>query len=254
MTFEPRTVKNTKSAHGPRITSTPVSSMPQSHLPAAPNPPPLFPPTLPTNPSATSQFHIPSYPGSATPTHFAAPPAMAHPQPGLPAIPRSQPGYPNLVPTAPVPTEMTRSSAAPPSSVVPMGLWSHSASPHGGSLDGAFFMTPPIPAITTPSAAVQHQAPLASGPLQMDAGFASEEDDDDILTPFSPVVQPVSLQQAPSTSQASQQLRVHHTAPPESSPDTNSNTSSRQSSEVRVCFKAQLLQLPSCDNFTALAS
>ncbi|KIO16571.1 hypothetical protein M407DRAFT_12751 [Tulasnella calospora MUT 4182] len=147
---------------------------------------------------------------------------MTHPQPGLPAIPPSQPGYPNLVPTAAVPTEMTRSSAVPPSSVVPMAIWSHSASPHGGSLD----------ATTTPSSAVQHQAPLASGLLQTDAGFASEEDDDDILTPFSPVIQPTSLQPAPSSSQASQQLHVHRTILPESSTDANSNTSSRQSSEV----------------------
>lgn len=64
----------------------------------------------------------PPYPSSATTTFFITPTTIAPYQPSP------------LATTTPMPGDTARSSVVPTSSAVPMGIWSHSASPHGRSL------------------------------------------------------------------------------------------------------------------------
>lgn len=229
-----------KSTQGPQVRPVPASSAPQSRLTAAPSPRPPAPPSLPPNTLSPSQFYFPGppYHNSATSTYFTAAPAPINHQPGLQAVHPYPSGYPPVITMAPVPADATRSATVPSSSAVPMGIWSQSTSPHGGTLDGAFLATPSIPTGILPSSTMQPEVPPASRSSQLDSGFASEEDDDDdddILTPFSPgILQPGSAQLASSRLHPSQHAHTHSTVPPESSTDPLSNTDSGQSSEVRI--------------------
>lgn len=222
-TFKPRTGKNTKSTRA-TAQSIPTSSAPQSQLTAVANPPALVPPPWPTNLSSNPQFYVPLYPSSATTTSFTAPAT---------SVPPYQPsqGYPALVTTTTMPADTTRSPVVPTSSVVPMGIWSHSTSPHGGSLDGAFLATAPFPTSTMTSPAAQ--APLGSHSSQMDSRLVSEEDEDedDILSPFEPTIQP----DAPQPTSSIPVPQGAHAYDAGSSPYPSSNANeSRQSSEVWI--------------------
>ncbi|KAG8971130.1 hypothetical protein FRC05_011499 [Tulasnella sp. 425] len=221
--------KNTKTNQAPPV---PASNPIQSHSASIPSPSILAPPTpFSTATSSThSQLYLSPYPQPTTSPYFTTSPAtIGHhlgPQPTL----SYQPSYPTAVTVGPVPFvgDAPRPSAAPPSSVVPMGIWSHSSSPHGGLLDGGFPVNPSMPPGSVPASAIPAQLPpgllLQGTPL---GGFTSddEEDNDDILRPFSPVLQ-LTTSHLSLGSQAS--THAHNSTPP----NTGDTTDSRQSSEA----------------------